>query len=47
MKGFMIGSITRLAIAGEDREAIGNALRQQYGVANPDPIVDRVLGGPA
>ncbi len=38
---------TRLAIAGEDREAIGSALRRHYGVANPDPIVDRVLGGPA
>lgn len=38
---------TRLAIAGEDRAAIGDALRQQYGVANPEPIVDRVLGGSA
>lgn len=38
---------TRLAIAGEDRRAIGDALRDQYGVANPEPIVDRVLGGSA
>lgn len=36
---------TRLAIAGEDRETIANALRSQYGIADPAPIVDRMLGG--
>lgn len=35
---------TRLAAAGDDRESIATALREQFGVANPDPVLDRVLG---
>jgi vacuolar-type H+-ATPase subunit H len=35
---------TRLAVAGEDRETIASALRDLYGVSNPEPVVDRVLG---
>lgn len=34
----------RLSIAGEDREMISNALRRWYGVEDPDPIIDRVIG---
>jgi vacuolar-type H+-ATPase subunit H len=33
----------RLAAAGESRETIATALRQVWGVSDPDPIVDRVL----
>jgi vacuolar-type H+-ATPase subunit H len=36
---------TRLAVAGEGRDAIANALRDQFGIEDPDPVVDRVLGG--
>jgi hypothetical protein len=35
----------RLADAGSDRETIASVLRQLWGVSDPDPIVDRVLGG--
>ena len=35
----------RLAAAGESRETIATALRQVWGVIDPDPIVDRVLNG--
>jgi hypothetical protein len=34
----------QLAAAGESRETIANALRQVWGVSDPDPIVDQVLG---
>jgi len=34
----------RLADAGSDRETIASVLRQLWGVSDPDPIVDRVLG---
>ncbi|MEZ5061034.1 MAG: hypothetical protein R2700_05885, partial [Solirubrobacterales bacterium] len=36
---------TRMAIAGEDRDRIADELRREYGITNPDPILDRVLGG--
>jgi hypothetical protein len=35
---------TRLAVAGNDRETIARALRDEHGIADPDPVVDRVLG---
>ena len=35
---------TRLAVAGNDRATIAAALRDGYGVANPEPLVARVLG---
>ena len=35
---------TRMAMAGEDRDRIAEELRREYGIANPDPIVDRVVG---
>ena len=35
---------TRLAVAGNDRETITAALRDGYGVADPEPVVARVLG---
>jgi hypothetical protein len=35
---------TRLAVAGNDRETIARALRDEHGIADPNPIVDRVLG---
>lgn len=35
---------TRLAIAGTDREDIARALRNEFGVEDPEPIVSRVLG---
>ena len=35
---------TRLAVAGNDREEISRALREEHGVSDPDPIVDRVFG---
>ncbi len=35
---------TRMAMAGEDRDRIAEELRREYGIANPDPIVDRVIG---
>jgi hypothetical protein len=35
---------TRLAVAGTDRAAIAAVLRADYGIADPDPVVDRVLG---
>jgi vacuolar-type H+-ATPase subunit H len=37
---------TRLAIAGEDRETISATLRNRFGIAEPGPIVERILGGP-
>lgn len=36
---------TRLAVAGTDRGAIVAALREEFGVVNPEPILERVLGG--
>ena len=35
---------TRLAVTGKDRAAIAAVLRTNYGIENPDPVVDRVLG---
>lgn len=35
---------TRLAVAGNDHETISRALRDEFGIASPGPIVDRVLG---
>lgn len=35
---------TRLAVAGNDRATISAALRDGYGVADPEPLVARVLG---
>ncbi len=35
---------TRLAIAGNDRATIAAALRDGYGVADPEPVVARVFG---
>lgn len=35
---------TRLAIAGADREAVAAMLRRDYGIADPAPVVDRVMG---
>lgn len=35
---------TRLAVAGGDHGTIARALRERFGIANPDPIVERVLG---
>lgn len=35
---------TRLAVAGSDHETIARALRERFGIANPGPIVERVLG---
>lgn len=35
---------SRLADAGENRETITYALRDLWGIRDPDPIVDRVLG---
>lgn len=35
---------TRLAVAGDDRETIAQALRDRFGLADPDAIVERVLG---
>lgn len=35
---------TRLAVAGNDRDTIARALRDDHGVADPDEVVDRVLG---
>ena len=35
---------TRLAVAGTDRATIAAALRDGYGVADPEPLVARVLG---
>lgn len=35
---------TRLAVAGNDRETIARVLREDYGIAHPDPLVDRVFG---
>lgn len=35
---------TRLAVAGNDRATIAAALRDGYGVADPEPLVARVLG---
>jgi vacuolar-type H+-ATPase subunit H len=37
---------TRLAVSGADRETIAAMLRNDHGVADPTPIVDRVLGPP-
>lgn len=33
-----------MAIAGNDRDDIAKALRSEFGVSNPDPILERVLG---
>lgn len=38
---------TRLAVGGSDREAISRSLRLEFGLANPEPVVDRVLGSTA
>lgn len=35
---------TRLAVGGIDRAAIERSLRSDYGIEDPEPIVDRVLG---
>lgn len=35
---------TRLAIAGSERAEIASALREERGVSDPEPILDRVLG---
>ena len=35
---------TRLAVTGKDRAAIAAVLRTNYGIEDPDPVVDRVLG---
>jgi hypothetical protein len=35
---------TRLAVAGNDRETITRARREEHGVGEPDAVVDRVLG---
>jgi hypothetical protein len=35
---------TRLAVAGTDRASIAAILRADYGIDDPDPVVDRVLG---
>ncbi len=35
---------TRLAVSGADRETIEMALRNDYGIDDPTPVVDRVLG---
>lgn len=35
---------TRLAIAGSDRVEIAQALRDRFGIAEPAPIVEKVLG---
>jgi len=35
---------TRLAVAGTDRAAIAAVLKADYGIEDPDPVVDRVLG---
>ena len=37
---------TRLAVSGAGREAIAQMLRDDYGIADPTPVVDRVLGPP-
>ena len=35
---------TRLAVAGTDRSTIAAILRADFGIEDPDPVVDRVLG---
>lgn len=35
---------TRLAVAGNDRETIAAALREQFDIDDPGPVVNRVLG---
>lgn len=35
---------TRLAVAGHDRETIAATLHDEFGVADPGPVLDRVLG---
>ena len=35
---------TRLAVSGANREAIAAMLRSDYGIVDPTPVVDRVLG---
>jgi hypothetical protein len=35
---------TRLALEGHDRAAIGEQLRAEFGIADPEPVLDRVLG---
>lgn len=35
---------TRLAVAGNEREEIATTLRDDFGIEDPDPVLDRVLG---
>jgi hypothetical protein len=35
---------TRMAIAGDDRQRIAESLRDEYGITDPAPILDRVMG---
>lgn len=35
---------TRLAVSGADRATIATMLRNDYGITDPTPVVDRVLG---
>jgi hypothetical protein len=35
---------TRMAIAGDDRQRIAESLRVEYGITDPGPILDRVMG---
>jgi hypothetical protein len=36
---------TRMAVAGEDRQRIAESLRDEFGITDPAPILDRVMGG--
>jgi hypothetical protein len=36
---------TRLALDGYDRTAIAHALRAEFGIRDPEPMLDRVFGG--
>lgn len=35
---------TRLAVAGNERQEIAATLRDEFGIEDPDPVLDRVLG---
>jgi hypothetical protein len=35
---------TQMAIAGSSRDEIASALRAEFGIADPGPIVDGILG---
>jgi hypothetical protein len=35
---------TRLALDGYDRATIAERLRAEFGIANPEPVLDRVFG---